>query len=85
MTVSGEQELCQTALCGSVCVLLCISPITQDPEGAFANLALLMRFGEYELDVCKIRDVAYLAVNHREQNQRQDSVSHLVQGARVAL
>lgn len=41
-----------------------VSPITQDPEGTFANLALLMTFGEYGLDVCKIRDVAYLALTH---------------------
>lgn len=39
-------------------VFLCINPITQDPEGDFANLAMLIRYGEYGLDVCKIHDVA---------------------------
>lgn len=41
-----------------VCVFLCINPITQDPEGEFANLAMLIRYGEYGLDVCKILDIA---------------------------
>lgn len=41
-----------------VCVFLYINPITQDPESDFANLAVLIRYGEYGLAVCNIHDVA---------------------------
>lgn len=40
----------------------CISPVTQDPEGDFANLAVLIRYGKSGLDVCRIHVIA-LVVN----------------------
>lgn len=42
--MSGEEEVCQTALCGCVCTCLSLhQAITQDPEDDFANLAVFIR------------------------------------------
>ena len=62
---SRERRRCVRLLCVVVhmCVFLCIHPITQDPEGDFANLAMLISYGGYGLDGCKIHDAGYLAVN----------------------